>query len=423
MSEASLFQQDPLSAAVKEQYERFPFPPLGLTALTEIRLPQADARFAFCYLDHPQPPALRILDAGCGTGFSTLKLAQANPEAEIVALELSEASLAIARKRLDTQAGIQAARVRFLQADLQSDLYSRYPDLGRFDYIHCSGVIHHIPEPERALKQLRHCLAPGGIFYLMVYAGAARHEIAAIQDVLQVLWRQSDDWQEGLMLCRQFLQNLPAGHPLKQHYLQSLQTVTELLGAEAAYSDAFLVDTYLQRCEWRWSQAQWFQVLDSAGWTPRRWLDEANWQPAPYLPTLPDKLAKLSEVDVLALVDRLRPPQNYALYLQAQPSAPGSLLSPAQTQQKYNAEARPQRFGFIQQPAAGAVLANARGQGLTLRPWMFSVWQALNGQLSWEQLWQQLQQEQHTQPIDQSSFVAFAQQLLKLYYVWQAPGN
>ncbi len=412
------FNPERLSAAVKNQYERYPFPPLALDALADIRPPQADARFAFIYLDQAPPQQVRILDAGCGTGFSTLKLAQANPKAEIVALELSEASLEIARERLGAQS-THLASVRFLQADLQSDLLQRYPDLGHFDYIHCSGVIHHIPDPLLALQELRRLLAPAGIFYLMVYAGSARHEIETIQRLLQILWQDTSNWEQGLMICRQLLQNLPEGHQLKQHYLNSLQTVTDVLGVEAAYSDAFLVDTYLQRCEWRWNQAQWFQVLNNAGLVPCRWLDHASWQADPYLPTLPDFRAPLSQEQSLMLIDQVRPPQNYAIYLQSDRLTNGSVLNPSQKRQKYDPTASPRRFDFIQAPNTEQLLGNARGQALVLRPWMQSLWQGISGQQNWDQLWQEFHQVHPN--IDHSSFVEFAQQLLNLYYLWQQP--
>jgi 2-polyprenyl-3-methyl-5-hydroxy-6-metoxy-1,4-benzoquinol methylase len=41
-----------------------------------------------------------ILDAGCGTGYKSLVLAEANPGAKIVGIDLSEQSLQLARQRL-----------------------------------------------------------------------------------------------------------------------------------------------------------------------------------------------------------------------------------------------------------------------------------------------------------------------------------
>src|SRR5690606_34270543 len=106
-------------ATVKDQYERYPFPPLSLGAMENVRPCQAEYAFAHHYQRGcaPQTRAPRILDAGCGTGISTLKLAELNPQAQIVAIELSEAALSIARQRLE-RAGL-AQKVTFLQGDLQ----------------------------------------------------------------------------------------------------------------------------------------------------------------------------------------------------------------------------------------------------------------------------------------------------------------
>src|SRR5919199_6866729 len=42
-----------------------------------------------------------ILDAGCGTGYKSLVLAEANPGAQIVGIDLSEESVKLARQRLE----------------------------------------------------------------------------------------------------------------------------------------------------------------------------------------------------------------------------------------------------------------------------------------------------------------------------------
>ena len=42
-----------------------------------------------------------ILDAGCGTGYKSLILAEANPGAKIVGIDLSEESVKLARHRLE----------------------------------------------------------------------------------------------------------------------------------------------------------------------------------------------------------------------------------------------------------------------------------------------------------------------------------
>ena len=41
---------------------------------------------------------------------------------------------------------------------------------GKFDLIQCSGVLHHLPDPQYGLNILSNFLAPGGGMALMVYA-------------------------------------------------------------------------------------------------------------------------------------------------------------------------------------------------------------------------------------------------------------
>ena len=47
-------------------------------------------------------------------------------------------------------------------------------DLGRFDYVNCVGVLHHLPDPAAALRGLaKHALSPRGGLGLMVYGTCA----------------------------------------------------------------------------------------------------------------------------------------------------------------------------------------------------------------------------------------------------------
>lgn len=391
--------------SVRDQYERFPFPPLALGALSHVKPPQADAAFARWYVYQQLPgPAQRILDAGCGTGFSTLKLAEANPDAEILAVDLSETSLAIARKRLDA-AGLDTRKISFQRADLQV-----VSDLGRFDYIHSSGVIHHLPDPEAGLRHLRACLAPNGLAYFMVYSANARYEIQTIQHILYTLWQNQQDWEEGLMLCKTFFRGLPVQHPLKQHYRRALQIASEMLGAEAVHSDAFYVDTWLQRCEQLWSQPQWFALLQSTGWQPARWLDEDAWKLEAYLPGLPDYVQPLDPAARMALVDRLRPPQNFALFVT--PEAVDIRKPP-----RIAGNQIPLAFGCIriQMLQNLEVLDNGRGTQLSLNDVTRTCWDMIDGQKSWQTIWSQLLTGYPGLP--ETELQTFSQQLLEYGFV------
>lgn len=95
-----------------------------------------------------------ILDAGCGYGFHTVRLARHG--FRVVGVDLSEAALSEARKRVEG-AGL-GSRVELRRGDLLA-----LPFGGEsFDAVMCWGVLMHIPEVERALAELARVLAPGG---------------------------------------------------------------------------------------------------------------------------------------------------------------------------------------------------------------------------------------------------------------------
>ncbi len=108
----------------------------------------------------------RILDAGCGAGFSTSAWISENWNAngsEWIGADISNA-IDVARERLGEFGG-----THFVQADLM-----RLPfKSASFDAIIAEGVLHHTPSTERALKSLVPLLAPGGELMFYVYARKA----------------------------------------------------------------------------------------------------------------------------------------------------------------------------------------------------------------------------------------------------------
>lgn len=100
-----------------------------------------------------------ILDAGCGNGRETIRLARLNTRALVVGLDISSAVDVAMRNA----AGLD--NVRFVQADLCS------PPLARetFDFILSFGVLHHTPDTSRAFRALVPLLSPAGEFSFYVY--------------------------------------------------------------------------------------------------------------------------------------------------------------------------------------------------------------------------------------------------------------
>lgn len=116
-----------------------------------------------------QAPPRRIVDLGSGTGTGTFALLDRFPEAHVTAVDTSAAHL----QRLREKACARGAegRVRTVQADLDA---AGWPDLGTPDLVWASASMHHMADPDRALRAVHDLLAPGGLFAVVELSGFPR---------------------------------------------------------------------------------------------------------------------------------------------------------------------------------------------------------------------------------------------------------
>ena len=101
-------------------------------------------------------PGMRVVDLGCGVGLVTAWLAGlVGPEGHVVGIDASAAQLAQARERLPTG----GTNVSFVEASATD---TGLPPAS-FDLVYCRFLLIHLPEPERALAEMRSLLKPDGI--------------------------------------------------------------------------------------------------------------------------------------------------------------------------------------------------------------------------------------------------------------------
>lgn len=106
----------------------------------------------------------RVLEVGCGIGTDTMNFARAG--AQVTAVDLSSASLDLARRRAEVY-GVQD-RITFVEAN--AERLSEFVTPEEYDLVYSFGVIHHTPHPARALDQIRQFfVGPHTTLKLMVY--------------------------------------------------------------------------------------------------------------------------------------------------------------------------------------------------------------------------------------------------------------
>jgi 2-polyprenyl-3-methyl-5-hydroxy-6-metoxy-1,4-benzoquinol methylase len=115
------------------------------------------------FAEFPRWQGKRVLEIGCGIGTDTMNFARNG--ALVTAVDLSEKSLEMARKRAEIF-GL-SDRIRFYHGSAEQLEQVVPPET--FDLIYSFGVIHHTPHPERVLEQLRNYARPGATVKFMVY--------------------------------------------------------------------------------------------------------------------------------------------------------------------------------------------------------------------------------------------------------------
>jgi SAM-dependent methyltransferase len=116
---------------------------------------QASTLVELLHSDTLYPAGSRVLEAGCGVGAQTVTLAKNSPDALITSVDISEISLAEARKKA-AAAGL--TNVYFEQADIFNLPYVE----DSFDHIFVCFVLEHLSRPVAALKELKDYLRAGG---------------------------------------------------------------------------------------------------------------------------------------------------------------------------------------------------------------------------------------------------------------------
>lgn len=106
----------------------------------------------------------RVLEIGCGIGTDTISFARAG--ALVTAVDVSNESLKLARKRAEVYQ--LQERIAFYQIDAEN--LSTVVPVEPYDLVYSFGVIHHTPHPENIVGEVKKYMTPESEFRLMVYS-------------------------------------------------------------------------------------------------------------------------------------------------------------------------------------------------------------------------------------------------------------
>jgi SAM-dependent methyltransferase len=127
----------------------------NLAAQAEAIWPQEKLLFDRYHL----PVEANILDAGCGTGEISLRLAEMFPHARVLGLDIIDAHLQLARERC----AALGQRVRFENRSI----FELGLPAAAFDLTVCRHVVQAIPQADRAIAELARVTKRGGWLHLI----------------------------------------------------------------------------------------------------------------------------------------------------------------------------------------------------------------------------------------------------------------
>jgi SAM-dependent methyltransferase len=251
-----------VAARVGAFYEEHPYPP-PLDDLTGYGRMWDDARRrADACLFWPHEPYREdrsILVAGCGTSQAA-KYALRWPKARVTGIDVSQASVD------------QTAKLKRKHSIHNVDLHvlpvERAGELGQsFDYVACTGVLHHLADPELGLRALRDVLEPDGAMHLMVYAPYGRTGIYMLQDYCRRLGVGTSPAEIRDLAAS--LRALPPDHPL----------MPLLRNSPDFQSEEGIADALLHPQDRAYSVPQLFELLSSTEMKFGRWIRQAAYRP------------------------------------------------------------------------------------------------------------------------------------------------
>ena len=195
----------------------------------------------------------RALIAGGGTGDSTVYLAEQlkDTDAEIVYLDFSKNSMKIAQERAKNRG---LTNIKWINGSI---LDIPTMKLGKFDYIQCSGVLHHLASPDAGLRVLTDCLNENGGINIMVYAQYGRTGVYHIQEIMKMVNEGVESRQDEVKNGWEIVNTLPQTN----WYNHSRNIIADHIN----HGDVGMYDMFLHKQDRAYTVPQLYEFVEKAG--------------------------------------------------------------------------------------------------------------------------------------------------------------
>ena len=286
---------------VRAQYEALPYPPrdprdeaIRLITGTPSHLLEVNHYLFSGRLNFARP--FRALVAGGGTGDACIMMAQQMVDrrcpGEVVYLDLSTASRQICESRAKAR-GLR--NIQFLTGSLL-DLPSM--PIGEFDYIDCTGVLHHLPNPAAGMRALASVLQADGGMGVMLYGEYGRSGVYPLQELLRTLAPPSMALEDRLAMAKRLIRFLPTTNLFRRN---------PYLNDHVTGGDAGLYDLLLHSCDRAFTVPDIGTMAADFGLRVVAFLEPVRYEPATYMsdPIIARQASSLPLLERAAFAERL----------------------------------------------------------------------------------------------------------------------
>jgi len=282
---------------VKNQYEDYPYPNRNpqdeKNRLIPTTLGNLERIQSILYGGKKLDSNFRILDAGCGTGDNTVFMAEnlKNIGGKVVALDFSKTSLDITKERCEIR-GLN--NVEFINGSI---LDLPQMSLEKFDYIVCSGVLHHLKIPADGLKALQSVLKDNGFISLMVYAKYGRTVVYMTQELMRLVNENENEINNKIMNTKTVVQSY---HDKHWNQLDELHK-------NEMKSDIGIYDMYLHSQDRAYTIKELHGLAKDCNLNFFHVFDSFQYEPSSYLndPELINKINSLPRINQLLIGELL----------------------------------------------------------------------------------------------------------------------